>query len=239
MRAALLFISGAVLGGASGAGVAVYLVGRSVPPPAVAAPEPVEAEAVAEPEAPKNDGDAGRIASLERRLSLLTAAYSKLAGDHAEPGAEPMPSQADVADPVFEAAVLDILDREKERQATERAERRAELQKERSERRAADLSTRLGLNANQTRDLTALMKDHLDAITKLRDGENPPQTRAEWRERVDALTRDSEQKLNSIFTPAQLAEYQKLDSDEKLGGGRGSGRSSGDGQGRGSDAQAR
>jgi len=41
---------------------------------------------------------------------------------------------------------------------------------------------------------------------------------------MQTLTEASEQKLGVVLTPAQLGEYQKLEHDERIGGGRGQGR---------------
>src|SRR6187402_3190479 len=100
-----------LVGGIIGALVTLVVQPARVVQPEAAAAE--ETDASAEDGAPSDEGMARRLESLERRLSLLTLAAARANGEAAEAapadGATP-PSQADVADPVFEAAVLDILD---------------------------------------------------------------------------------------------------------------------------------
>ncbi|HSC89421.1 MAG TPA: hypothetical protein VLC09_19195 [Polyangiaceae bacterium] len=227
MRAPLLLGLGALIGGVSGAGATLWLGPRATgEPPAVQRPEPEEVEADTEPDAPSSEALEGRIGSLERRLALLTGAYAKLAGERsgdAATGDAALPSQADVSDPVFEAAVLDIFDREKERAEKEREARRVEVQTQRNERRTSELTSKLSLNERQTQELAGIVAAHYEAITRLRDGENPPQTRDEWRTRVAELSRQSDEKLRSLLSPAQFADYEKLDAEDKLGGPRGRG----------------
>ncbi len=86
------------------------------------------------------------------------------------------------------------------------------------------LGTRLGLNPSQQAKLSEVLTGHFEALQKLRDGDDAPTTRAEWRQRMQTLTQASEQKLGEILTAAQLGEYQKLEPDERIGGGRGQGR---------------
>jgi len=85
------------------------------------------------------------------------------------------------------------------------------------------LGTRLGLNSSQQARLSEVLTGHFKALQKLRDGDDAPTTRAEWRLRK-TLTEASEQKLGDVWTPAQLGEYQKFEPDERIGGGRGQGR---------------
>ena len=123
----------AILGGAVG-GFVVTRLGQGDQPAAKAESArrgPAEDErGESEDEGdPEIEALRGRTASLERRISLLTAALARgqdaPQGDDAEGEAED-PRSADVADPVFEAAVLDIVDRERERADGERDTRRCQ-----------------------------------------------------------------------------------------------------------------
>jgi hypothetical protein len=185
-----------------------------------------------------DEAQARRLESLERRLSLLTLASARANGEAAEADGATPPSQADVADPVFEAAVLDILDRDQERKEGERSARRGEVQKERAARVSSNLTEKLGLNAGQQAKLLEVITAHYEAIQKLRDSDDGTLERSERRARWDELTQTSDKKLAEFLSPAQQAEYQKLDPADRLSSGRGRGQGQGQGQGQGFPPEA-
>lgn len=190
-----------------------------------------DGEPAADPDAAELEVEAlrGRLASLERRVSLLTAAMARGEAPAEGEAAGTSPREADVADPVFEAAVLDIMDRERERADGERETRRAELRTERRQRISDDLAGKLGLDDPQKARIGELITAHFDALRALRSDDNPerPVTPREWRERAAQLDQVLQQGLAEVLTPKQLAAYQALDPDDQIGGSFGRGRGGG------------
>lgn len=172
---------------------------------------------------------ASRLRTLEHRIGLVTAALQKQkdTGSLAAPAeAGVAPSErgdsTDVADPVFEAAVLDIVDRERERKDEEQAVWRKKLQAERGRRLANELTDSLQLNAQQEAEIAQAVTDYFEQMRALREDTSPnqPATRKEWREQRDRMNQASDDKLRQILSPEQFAKYEALSPDEKLGGGR-------------------
>ena len=217
----LTALGASLFGGVLGAAVTLWMR----PAPEKLTPEKAESAAAEEDdEEGVEDEDASsvdrRLIALERKLSLL--ASSALRNNGAPPSDDAaLPSQADVADPVFEAAVLDIMDRERERQDGEREQRRETVRKERTERTANDLETKLGLKGDQKTRVIGVIDEHYAEMNKLRESENPPANRREWRQKMDEITARTNEKLSAIFSPAQMASYQALEADEQIGSGGG------------------
>jgi len=230
LGAALVLFAG--LGGAvGGLSAAWFQKGRSSGEEAPAAEPDVEAEGTPEDQAkadPELEALRGRVAALERRVSLLTAALARgqdvPAGDDADEGANLR--ETDVADPVFEAAVLDIMDRERERADGERDARRADLRTQRVQRVSDALTVSLGLDEAQKAKMAELITAHFDALRALRSDDNPerPVTPREWREKAAEIDKRLQDALAQALTPKQLAVYQALDPDDQIGGGLGRGR---------------
>lgn len=224
-----------------GAGLVLFFAAPAAPPvPRAEATDRAERDEEETNDADAEDSAASslarRIDSLERRLSLITAAA--LQRGEGTPEDSAAPSAADVADPVFEAAVLDILDREQERKEEERTNRRVEVERARSTRMAEDLQSKLGLTADQKGKLATIVSAHFDALRALRESneDNPPTTRREWRERTSQVNAQTEQKLAELLSPAQLSAYQELDGEDRITGGRGRG---GNAEGRGQAQEGR
>lgn len=170
-----------------------------------------------------------QIAALERRVSLLTAALARgdasLAKDtEGENGA--ILDEVDVADPVFEAAVLDIMDRETGRQESERESRRTELHAERGRRLSSDLSEKLDLDTGQRAVIAQVVTDHFNRFRELRNDESPdrPVTRRDFQVRIEEINKEALTKLEEVMTPAQFEKYQELDPDDQIGFGWARGR---------------
>jgi hypothetical protein len=165
-----------------------------------------------------------RLSSLDRRVSLLTFAKGPaLPKSHgAEPGTADAGAQAQrsVDDPVFEAAVRDVLDQvEYERQA-ERDARRAEWRDEWPKRWTTPLVERLGLSTAQVDGMQAIAREHMGAVRALRESEDQgkPLLRSEWRTRVQSLSDQADKKLSELLDAAQKSKYDALDEADKLGG---------------------
>jgi hypothetical protein len=167
----------------------------------------------------------GRLASLERRVSLLTAALARgqAAPADGEADADKDPRNADVADPVFEAAVLDIVDRERERSDGERDAARAEQRAQRTARVSENLAGTLGLDEQQRVKVAEVITAHFDALRALRSDDNPerPVTPREWREKAAQIEQQLQENLKGVLSSQQLAAYQALEPDDQIGGGFG------------------
>lgn len=173
-----------------------------------------------------------RITLLERRVSLLTLALTQRepSGDaeRADEAAEASsPGAADVSDPVFEAAVLDIVDRQRERTEAERETRRTELQTQRTERITGSLAQNLGLDDQQKERVGKLVTEHFEALRVLRSDDSPsaPVTPREMREKTREIQKKLEDGLKDVLTSAQMTAYEALDPDDRIISDRSAGRS--------------
>jgi predicted O-linked N-acetylglucosamine transferase (SPINDLY family) len=171
--------------------------------------------------------DEARIRDLEHRVSLLTAALSK-GGGNTEDARRALDASnggtefSDVADPVFEAAVLDIFDRQQERKEEEQKEFRTTLRVKQGKQFAAHLGDSLNLNPGQREEIAQAVTRYFETISQLRNDESTdrPVTRKEWREHMDEVNKSADASLAQILDPAQFKAYEALDDDEKLGFGR-------------------
>lgn len=202
----------AAAAGAAGGGAVVWRATR--PAPAVVAAGP---DAPAEELTP-------RVAALEQVVSRLStqprvALTLPAPVTAAEPPhAAPAPSAAVVDDPVFEAAVRDVVQRVEEEQASEHESKLAEQRQAAATRWASGLVDKLHLNEQQQTKVAAIARefyDHVrDALATPDAGANPSFN--DQRTKVRALRTESEQKLGQVLDPSQLANYEKLDDDDKL-----------------------
>ncbi len=212
----------AVLGGAVGS--AVTLAVRRPEPPKREPPAAARAEREVAPAEPEDAEDLSpRLRSLERRVSLLTAALAK--GGTALPAegkpGEPAPADGateDVASPVFEAAVRDILDRVDEERREERQNRRGAFVDQSANEVGDRLGDKLGLTEDQRAKVADIVKQSYEAMGALRDvpAEQRPKTPAEWRERRDAQKRRVDEGLREVLTPAQMQTYEQLPEEEQI-----------------------
>lgn len=170
-----------------------------------------------------------KIAALERRVSLLTAALARGDSSLAE-GVEDenrdILDEVDVADPVFEAAVLDIMDRETGRKESERESRRTALRAERGRRFSSELGEKLELDVEQQEEIAQVVTDHFARFRELRNDESPdrPVTRRDFQARIEAINKEALEKLEEVMTPVQFERYQALDPADQIGFGWGRGR---------------
>lgn len=211
----------AVAGGIIGGGVAWGVAGSRSPGGKAAASASSSAEDAEE-----------RLAALERRMaqverrSLLrpaTPAGGTPAAPNPLPPAAAQANRGDetpkaVDDPVFEAAVRDVVQRVDEERENERQVQREEQRQAAAQRWAADLTEKLGLRDDQKTRLLALAREFYDHMREAFRGDAgaalPPEDR---REKMRTLRKQYEEKIGGVLDPAQLGEYQKLDDDLKLG----------------------
>lgn len=161
-----------------------------------------------------------RLRSLDERVSLLTAALGRAQGTRTADANDDGPAAADVADPVFEAAVRDILDRVDQERQDERIQRSQQRAERGAQRAAERLSSTLGLTNHQQEQLQQVFHDHYDALRKLRDSDDQPSTPGEWREKWRELRDQAEKELERVLDKSQLEKYRSLDESEFFGGPR-------------------
>ncbi|NLE86271.1 MAG: hypothetical protein GX607_07725 [Myxococcales bacterium] len=164
-----------------------------------------------------------RVRSLEQRVSLLTAALNSARGTAAPAAAgdqEEVPAPADVADPVFEAAVRDILDRIDDERREEQVNRTRQRTQFGAQRTAERLTQELGLTQSQQQELFEIVKKHYEALAALRDEDAPdrPATPGEWRDKLREIRDATDERMKAALSPRQLEKYESLDSSEFFGG---------------------
>ncbi len=170
-----------------------------------------------------------RIASLERTLRAMTLKDSVAravapATGASTTGAERLPV-ADVApivdNPVFEAAVRDVMDRAEQERNLERETQRAEGRKRAAEEWSNNLGEKLRLTEAQKTKVTQVAQTFWDSLRDQRQGDaGPPPTRQERRNQVAALRQTAEAELAKILDHSQFTTYTELDEADKLGSAR-------------------
>lgn len=211
----------ALVGGAAGALLTLALShGNGSHTDTRARPEPTS-----EPAQPSDASVEVRIASLERTVRALahkdsvvraTPPAGSIAGaDDPAPAANVAPI---VDNPLFEAAVRDVMDRAEQERTLERETQRAEWRKRTAEEWGGKLSEKLRLTEIQKAKVTAIAQSFWDRLRELRQTDaGPAPSREEWRERVANLRKTSEAELAQILDHTQLTSYGELDEAEKLG----------------------
>lgn len=168
----------------------------------------------------------GRLENLERSVRELEARRDAArsqpviarAGEGPPVPEEPRHTPPPVDDPVFEAAVLDILERAEEGRDSEREVRRNERARQRSELWANELGMRLALSPGQAAKLLEV-RSRLEADLKKqrqRPPEGAPVPREQRRAATQALRESAEKQVREVLDHRQLAEYEKLAPDLKL-----------------------
>jgi hypothetical protein len=212
----------AVLGGAVAALVTVSLTRRELA--AEARPESI---AVATAKSPSGAPLDGRVAALERSVQALSLRESMAramqpAGPDAAGSEKPPP--ADVApivdNPVFEAAVRDVMDRAEQERNLERETQRAEWRKRASDEWGNDLTQKLRLTDIQKAKVIEIANGFWE---KLRDARQAggdagvAPTREQRRQQLDTLRQAAEAELAKVLDPSQLTSYRELDEAARLG----------------------
>lgn len=177
-----------------------------------------------------SDDVIARITQLERRVATLQVLQQRLALDRQGNDAERAPAgdvatsdpnALDVADPVFEAAVADIIDRDIERRRTERREERQQQREQEIERSVSQLSQALSLAPTQRSELLRLLNDHHAKVSELRENAEPNvDNRVNLRASFDALARATEESVMRVMSPQQANTYRALPRNEQIDLGR-------------------
>jgi hypothetical protein len=219
----LVAATSALVGGIAGAGVALW----AAPGSPKKAPKSANARG-AEP-AQANDAPLEeRLANVEQAVRVLErrgASPLRLpsttdagSGPGAAPGAPPGEA-ALVDDPVFEAAVRDVIDRAESDRDAEREVRREDRRKQMAASWADDMTTKLRLNDQQKAKVLEIAQKFMNEINRIweqRDS-GAARSRSERRAEMQALQQQSEQALRGVLDPGQSRTYDALDEDDKLG----------------------
>jgi hypothetical protein len=150
---------------------------------------------------------------LDRDRALMELAASR-AGDQAAPAGSAQGAAVD--NPVFEAAVRDVLGRIE-------SERRTERRREAAEQWANAMGQRLGMTDAQKARVVALAREYYEKLgaTGRGDGGMEPPAREERRQQMQALRTQYDQRMGEVLDGRQMREYQALDAAERLGGNPG------------------
>lgn len=212
----------ALLGGAIGALLTVTILrGKAASPDTRPHAEP--AAQVVQPTQSSVDE---RVASLERSLHALALKDSAArAAERVAPQGTGSPPIADVApivdNPVFEAAVRDVMDRAEQERDVQRETQRTEWRKRTSEEWGSKLGEKLRLSDAQKAKVTEIAQTFWERLRDLRQADaGAPPSRQEWRDRVAELRKTSEAELAKILDHSQLTSYGELDEADKLGSPR-------------------
>ena len=126
-------------------------------------------------------------------------------------------------DPVFEAAVRDVLDQVRVEQRSQRDTERETRRRESVTRWSGGLQPKLRLSDGQRQRIERIAEDYFAELRKLRDSDDRPQSRDEWRTKMQTLREQSNAKIGGLLDPSQRRDYQALDAEEQLGFGLGGG----------------
>jgi hypothetical protein len=221
-RQAIVSVLGGVLGGLAGAAFVLLVTQKE----AVLA-----REAVAQLRAEMQT----RLAAVDRSLDAVDPAHAGgLQGaDALAPrvrvlppvpvsAGDPAPSSAPdealrIDSPVFEAAVLDIIERSDDARGAERAVARDEVRRRRDKYWTDELTMRLGLTPAQTERLSAIQAQLTKDLDRVRsetaDGRALRESRRAARY---AVRQRADEQLRGVFTRQQVAAYEALDDRLKL-----------------------
>lgn len=161
-----------------------------------------------------------------RVLGEYAKAMAEAEGDAGAPKVTPV---VDPEDPVFELAVRSVYDRLEQERRDERRARRAQRAEERARWQADFVAERLDLSPDVRDRFQRLLIEQMDRFRDLRHpdpdaGTQRPRSRSEWRERVDAIRKETDEKLAEVLTDEQLEAYQEMREEEgfdRRGGRRG------------------
>ncbi|HVJ15976.1 MAG TPA: hypothetical protein VM686_11045 [Polyangiaceae bacterium] len=137
------------------------------------------------------------------------------------PGGGERPGGSDpvVDNPVFEAAVRDLVDRIEEERQSEREVERGERRRQWSEQWTNDLTASLKLNDAQKTKMQEIANQFWERLRELRNGDaGASPSREERRAQMGALRDEAESKMAQVLDPSQMSTYKSLEDGQRLGG---------------------
>jgi hypothetical protein len=148
------------------------------------------------------------VRSLEQRIEpLLRAIAISASANSADDKPRSNEAKSLIGDPVFEAAVLDVMERQQEARSTERDRRR----KEQVDQWATQLAERLGLTPAQRASVLEIRARAMTDIQSVFARDAGVQVPWDQRQaRVEAIRGEAEKKLSNMLDSRQLAEYEKV-----------------------------
>jgi hypothetical protein len=151
---------------------------------------------------------------LGPRVRVLPPAPAS-AGD---PAATPQPDEpVRIDSPVFEAAVLDILERSEDARGAERAVVRDDVRRRHDKYWADELTMRLGLTPAQTDRLLSIQAQLAKDLDRVRSETADARALRESRRAARyAVRQRADEQLRGVFTRQQVAAYEALDDKLKL-----------------------
>ncbi len=206
-----LGLVGGAIGGAGGARV------WAPPPERADDADPISAE--------EFDDLADRVTALERRPleQRVVVQYEDeepidLAGDSVAPSDEQSPT--DVDDPVFEAAVADVIERVQSERRTRKDARRAERRQVVATEWSSQMVEPLNLTTEQRSRFEQLALEYMEQVRAARrpdpQEDGTPVPWQERRKRVDDLGGQYAKRLAEILDYSQMEAYRALEPEQQL-----------------------
>jgi hypothetical protein len=216
LKLGLGMIGAALLGGAVSATVVLAVKGsdkKITQPTAETSPNHELAALQARVKALEtNQSNARVIPSLQRLVAQGAGGAS--AGSQAP--AQPLAPVVD--DPVFEAAVRDVMDRAQEEREADRELEREERRKRMAQRWSDELASQLALSDAQRPKVQAIVQEFFDQLRAMREADAGTIGREERRQRMRDLREQGERKLNEVLDRSQQEKYKQLGNEQRLGG---------------------
>ena len=124
----------------------------------------------------------------------------------------PAPSAAKpVDDPVFEAAVRDVLDRVERDKTSDRESRRVERQTQQTQRWLDGFAKQTSLTDDQKAKALAIAQEYLQNLRLAGESDAGALSREERNERRNAVRAESEKQLGQVLSSQQMQAYKESD----------------------------
>jgi hypothetical protein len=156
---------------------------------------------------------------MSARLDSIEAQMARLAQQRAtvivapaapsstqDPGGHPRAKPID--DPVFEAAVRDVVDRMEQDRNAERDARRNERQVQQAKRWADRLGEEASLNNDQKAKVLEIAQQYMEKLRQAGQADGGPVSREERNERRNAARADAEKQLGEALSPRQMQTFK-------------------------------
>lgn len=209
-------LTSALTGGLAAAALTRLASGRGSPSASPSASPPKAPEL--DLSALEDDPLIARVESLERAVRALERrpALPRPSGSASSP--PPSAKQkALVDDPVFEAAVADVMERVAAQRSSERDVRREERRAQQLDRWATELGEKLKLTPAQRSSVVEIRSQMMAEMQRSFEGDAGAElSREQRRARSESIRSAAEAKLARALDSRQLAAYEALDPDLKL-----------------------